>query len=81
MMDLENRPQKEMFILVNLKMEIEMDLESISGMTEIVMKENGNKIKGKGMDNSSIKMEIFILVNLNKVKSKEKVKKLIILEI
>jgi hypothetical protein len=62
-------------------MEIEMDLESISGMTEIVMKENGNKIKGKGMDNSSIKMEIFILVNLNKVKSKEKVKKLIILEI
>ena len=81
MMDLENRPQKEMFILVNLKMEIEMDLENISGMTEIVMKENGNKIKGKGMDNSSIKMEIFILVNLNKVKSKEKVKKLIILEI
>lgn len=81
MMDLENRPQKEMFILVNLKMEIEMDLENISGMTEIVMKENGNKIKDKGMDNSSIKMEIFILVNLNKVKSKEKVKKLIILEI
>jgi hypothetical protein len=62
-------------------MEIEMDLENISGMTEIVMKENGNKIKDKGMDNSSIKMEIFILVNLNKVKSKEKVKKLIILEI